>query len=595
MARYRYLKGVRKFLHRFLKNATIYLIIPSLILTIIIFGSLALYSAAFAGKIYPGISIAGVAIGGKTPKDSTFILSEKTEVPAALTLTYQDQSFKIKTSDIELSYDFTASAERAYEYTRTGNFFYDLGKRIDVLFHPESLGLITNLDNEKLAKVISVISGQISIDPIDPSVKLVEGLARVDKGVPGKEVNQEVLRAAIGEALSQAKPASLEIPVDTIDHTLSQAEADKFQAQAEKYIGKSIQMKFEFSTFSLSDNDILKLLDPKSGYKDVAIIDIVQKITVSINRSPQNPKFIFENGRVSQFQPALDGINVNGEKYKNQLTSSLDTLANSNEISLSFDIPVAKTPPEVTTDKVNNLGIKELVGRGTSTYYHSIPSRVHNIVLAASRINGTLVKPGETFSFNDTLGDVSGFTGYQQAYIISEGKTILGDGGGVCQVSTTLFRAILNAGLPITERQAHAYRVGYYEQDSPPGLDATVYSPSPDLKFKNDTPGYILIEATADPKHYSLVFELYGTGDGRTSTISKPVVTDKTAPPDDLYQDDPTLPTGTIKQIDFKAWGAKVTFNYSVKRNGQEIYKKTFVSNYRPWQAVYLRGTGSAI
>ncbi len=171
----------------------------------------------------------------------------------------------------------------------------------------------------------------------------------------------------------------------------------------------------------------------------------------------------------------------------------------------------------------------------------------------------------------------------------------MGDGGGVCQVSTTLFRSILNAGLPIIERQAHAYRVGYYEQDSSPGIDATVYAPSPDLKFKNDTPAYILIEARADPKNYSLVFELYGTSDGRVATISKPIVTNVSAPPEDLYQDDPTLPAGTIKQIDFKAWGAKVTFNYAVKRDSTEIYSKTFISNYRPWRAVYLRGTGPAI
>ena len=160
--------------------------------------------------------------------------------------------------------------------------------------------------------------------------------------------------------------------------------------------------------------------------------------------------------------------------------------------------------------------------------------------------------------------------------MIKEGKTILDDGGGVCQVSSTLFRALLNSGLPITERQAHAYRVSYYEQGSSPGLDATVYSPSPDLKFVNDTPGYILIEATADTKNYSLVFEIYGTSDGRVASITKPVVTGVVAPPEDLYQDDPSLPSGTIKQIDYKAWGAKVTFNYVVTRDGQEIINKTF-------------------
>ena len=236
-------------------------------------------------------------------------------------------------------------------------------------------------------------------------------------------------------------------------------------------------MKFEFQNFILNDTDIVNLLDPKSGYNSGAIDSFLQKVSASVNRDPQNPKFVFNNGRVTEFQPALSGVKVDGNKFKDQLTASLDILENSNDKTETFDIPVIATPPNVTTDQVNNLGIKELIGRGTSTYFHSIPGRVHNVVLAASRINGTLVAPGETFSFNQTLGDVTQFTGYQQAYIISNGKTILGDGGGVCQVSTTLFRAILNAGLPIVERAAHAYRVGYYEQDSPPGLDATVFGP----------------------------------------------------------------------------------------------------------------------
>ena len=205
-----------------------------------------------------------------------------------------------------------------------------------------------------------------------------------------------------------------------------------------------------------------------------------------------------------------------------------------------------------------------------------------------------MVKPGETFSFNQTLGDVSSETGYKQAYVIKNGRTELGDGGGVCQVSTTLFRAALDAGLPITERRAHSYRVSYYEQGSPPGIDATVYEPSPDLKFTNDTPGHILIQSFADSKALTLAFEIYGTSDGRVSTISKPVVSGVTPPPEDLYIDDPTLPAGTVKQIDWKAWGAKVVFDYTVEKNGVTTIDETYVSSYKPWQAIFLRGTGPA-
>ena len=211
--------------------------------------------------------------------------------------------------------------------------------------------------------------------------------------------------------------------------------------------------------------------------------------------------------------------------------------------------------------------------------------------MAAGRINGILIAPNEEFSFDKALGDVSAFTGYQQAYIIQNGRTVLGDGGGVCQVSTTFFRALLNAGLPITQRRAHAYLVGYYEQDSPPGLDATVYVPSVDLKFRNDTDNYILVQTQVDPDNQQLFVFLYGTSDGRSVNLTAPVVTGRTPAPADLYQDDPTLAKGIIRQVDYSAEGAKVSFTRIVTKNDKKIISETFVSNYAPWQSIFLRGT----
>ena len=595
MASHPFSKKVKKFLKYFKVNKKSRIIILVLTLIVLICAALTAYVIFYKGRVYPNTSINGVQIGGKNLQNSAAALTANVYTPSSLNLTYLDSSFKIATGDLSFSFDATASAQRAYEYTRTGNLLTDLLNRTDLLIHAKSFDLITNIDNGKLSKILSVISGQISKDPIEPSLKLINGIVFVDKGTPGKEVDQMSLSTTIRNHLTLGDSSDIEIPVNPIDHTLNQIEADNLKTRAEKYVGKSIQMKFEFNTFTFNDTDLIKLLDTKSGYNDGAISDLVQKISSLVARDPQNPKFNFEGGKVTVFQPALDGIRTDSDSLKENILNSLYSIETGTDKVIAFDIPVLRTAPEVTTESINNLGIKELIGRGTSTYFHSIPSRVHNVVLAASRINGTLVKPGDTFSFNDTLGDVSAFTGYQQAYIISGGKTILGDGGGVCQVSTTLFRAILNAGLPVIERAAHAYRVGYYEQDSPPGLDATVYGPSPDLKFTNDTSNYILIEAQANPKNYSLVFELYGTSDGRVSSISKPVVSDIIPALPTVYQDDPTLPAGTLKQTDFSAAGATVKFNYTVKRAGKTIYQKTFVSNYRPWAAVYLRGTGPAI
>ncbi|MBI2036307.1 VanW family protein [Candidatus Microgenomates bacterium] len=314
-------------------------------------------------------------------------------------------------------------------------------------------------------------------------------------------------------------------------------------------------------------------------------------ITKEANVLPVEAVFKLEGKRVVDFRPSSDGATIDIAQTEEEIFNRVPDILESKTVMFEITLPVKKIKPQVSLSEANNLGIKELIGKGTSNFSGSITNRIHNIVLAASRINGTIVLNGQVFSFNNAVGDVSKLTGYKEAYIIKDGKTILGDGGGVCQVSTTLFRSILQSGLPIVERHPHSYRVAYYEQSSPPGLDATVYSPSYDLKFKNDTGYAILIQAYADLSTATLTFDLYGTSDGRSATITKPVVANQTPPPEDRYQDDPTLPLGTIKQIDFKAAGARVTFSRTVEKDGKIIISDTFVSNYQPWQAVYLRGT----
>ena len=321
---------------------------------------------------------------------------------------------------------------------------------------------------------------------------------------------------------------------------------------------------------------------------DTAMEMIAQRLDIPV----QDALFQFKDGKVTAFRPSRDGRRVNREEAKRRFANLLPAIPASQESTIVIPVPVEIIKPTLTTDRVNAFGIKERIGRGYSEFRGSIAGRVHNVVLAASRINGILIKPGQTFSFNDAVGDISAATGYQSAYIIKEGRTVLGDGGGVCQVSTTLFRAALNAGLPIIERRAHAYRVHYYEEGGyKPGLDATVFGPTVDLKIKNDTPGYILIQATIDIQRMTLTFDLYGTGDGRRAEILNHQVWGITPPPPDLYQDDPTLPAGVVKQVDFAAWGANTSFRYKVTKDNDVLQDQVFTSNFRPWQAVYLRGT----
>lgn len=330
------------------------------------------------------------------------------------------------------------------------------------------------------------------------------------------------------------------------------------------------------------------------SYNSGIIEETVNNMSISIDIPPQDALFNFENGKVTAFKTSKSGRLLNKKQARDMVAAYIYKLAKDNSMlssKITLNLPVADVEPKITTGSSNNYGIRELLAEGKSRFAGSINNRIHNIVLAASRINGRLIPPDAVFSFNDALGDVSSSTGFQPAYVIKGGRTVLGDGGGVCQVSTTLFRAALNTGLPIIERFPHSYRVSYYEQESPPGLDSTVYSPSYDLKFKNDTPHHILIQAEADAQNLTLIFRLFGTKDGRQVEITKPVIYSQTPPPSDLYQDDPTLPVGVIKQVDWKAWGAKVNFDYKVTKNGEVINKQSFFSNFQPWQAVFLRGT----
>ncbi len=335
-------------------------------------------------------------------------------------------------------------------------------------------------------------------------------------------------------------------------------------------------------------------LTPYFRWNSSILEEKLDSLAAQIDVPVEEALFDYSEGKVTAFRPSRDGRRLNTEYARKEFTRLLTTIHSDTKFPMRISLTADRIAPTATTENANSLGIRELIGRGYSEFHGSIAGRIHNVALAASRLNGVLIKPGEELSFNDAIGDISAATGYQSAYIIKDGRTILGDGGGVCQVSTTLFRAALNAGLPVLERKPHAYRVHYYEEGGfKAGIDATVFAPSVDLRIKNDTAGYILIQTKTDTKNLSLVFELYGTSDGRRAEVINHVVSGVTPPPPALYQDDPTLPAGVVKQVDFAAWGARASFDYKVYRGDEILQDTKFVSAYRPWQAVYLRGTAT--
>lgn len=555
------------------------------------------YEAAFWKRVYPKVSVCQIDLSGKTKSQAKEILENylKKNFPREIVLESEEKKFSL--SPTFISYSLENTLENVFKIGREKNFFAKIKKRQLLLTKGEEIGFFLKLEGYLWETEVASIAGEIYVPAVEPQLRIKKEKGskqiEVETGKAGKELNFKSLNQLLMDFLAcPQEKVTLRIPVVEIKPHISAEQAEKVKERAEKLLDKKIILKTENQSWALDEEVLISFLDfYGNGFNKEKIKNYTQELAEAIKTEPKNATFVFEekSNKVTVFEPSKPGIRLKNEQASELILRGLQELETQTQVEIN--LPLEYIQAEIETDDVNNLGIKELVGEGSSLFKGSIPERIHNIDLARLRISGTLIPPGQVFSFNKTLGEVSAKTGYKQAYIIKEGRTVLGDGGGVCQVSTTLFRAALNAGLPILERHAHAYRVHYYEDDLGPGFDATVYDPNYDLKFENNTPGYLLIQSEINLKTKGLIFRLYGTKDGRKVEISKARVWDVQPPPPDLYQDDPTLPAGVIKQIDWKAWGAKVAFEYKVTLEDEVLFQKTFTSYYKPWQAVYLRGT----
>jgi vancomycin resistance protein YoaR len=266
-------------------------------------------------------------------------------------------------------------------------------------------------------------------------------------------------------------------------------------------------------------------------------------------------------------------------------------------VSLVVKTDEPQIPSSITGAEI---GVTELLWSETSYFYGSSPERIQNIQAASKSFHGLLVAPGETFSMGEHMADVSLENGFAEALIIFGGRTIKGVGGGVCQVSTTLFRAAFNAGFPIVERYSHAYRVSYYEQGPSggvdprlAGLDATVYFPLVDFKFKNDSPYWILMETYVNAQARTLTWKFYSTSDGRTVDWDTTGPTQIVSAPAPLFEENPDLAKNEMKQLDWAANGADVTVTRTVFRDGAVYLQDQFTTHYEPWRAVCEYGPDS--
>lgn len=509
-------------------------------------------------------------------------------LPQKIDLKLNDQVFSLDIASISASID-TNKIASSLLYRRLDEGIVNYVK---YFFNPKKFNLTITYDDEKLTQTIQDIALQID-KPFVPTELIVKNKnITVTPGVVGLSVDQEVLKNNIINNLMFAKfNDSILIETKVVGTIPTTSQIDATLIRAKNLVGKSIIISTTLDTITIDDQTLISWIDFNNGFQLDKIDLYTQNIAKSFTRDPIDALFKFENGKVLEFKPAQNGIIVDADNLSKEIVSSFINLEKSTEKQEKLTPSLQTIEPKIKNSDVNDLGIKELLGSGTSTFWHSSATRNINIDKGSSIVNRILVAPGETFSFIKSLGEVTLAAGYKQAYIIRQGKTELDVGGGVCQVSTTLFRAMLNSGLNITDRKNHAYRVSYYEEDSKPGFDATVFIPNPDLKFINDTNHHVLIQSILDMDNRRLTYEIYGTSDGRKVNITNYRQWDSTPPPPDVWIDDPTLPVGKVIKDEQAIRGLKTAFDWIVTdSNGAIIHQKTFQSNFAAWAAVYRRG-----
>jgi len=315
------------------------------------------------------------------------------------------------------------------------------------------------------------------------------------------------------------------------------------------------------------------------GLNHEKISEYLQTLAEEINIEPIQRRLNMENSRVVEFQSGQPGLILDIEDSVKNITQGI--LEKKKEINLT----VQKIEPESLPADAASLGIKELIGEGKSNFAGSPKNRRHNIEVGAEKLHGTLIKPDEEFSLVKSLGEVNEANGFLPELVIKGDRTIPEYGGGLCQLATTAFRAALNAGLPITERQPHSYRVVYYE---PAGMDATIYNPHPDLRFVNDTGYYILWQTGIFGD--DLIFKLYGTSDERRVETSAVKVFNITEPGPVKFIETDELTPGEKKKVESAHQGADAEFRNIITFPNGIVREDVWKSRYQPWPEVWLIG-----
>lgn len=595
-------------------------------LSLCLFVALAVgYRAWYSQRIYSGITVGGIDLSGLTPLEAAQRLSQQLDYPqrGRILLRQGEALWLASPSQLGLQFDAVATVMTAYRYGREGGLLRRLLAQFFAWYVGKDFAPQFVFDEQAALAYLQEIDRQISQPRREATLRLEGTRVIAENGQIGRHLDYTAALSALrgqlrtlqdGEVallIIEDRPEVLDVSqaAETLRGVLSEPlllvlaeESDSPQSasgQGEANSGMGWAIEPEKLATWLT---ITRVASPQGascqiGLKDDELRIFLESLAPQLARQAQNARFIFndETRQLEVIQAAVIGRSLAIEASLQSIAQKL--LAGEHHIPLEM----VYTPPPVGNEATaEQLGIGELVSAHTSYFYGSSAARIHNIEVAAARFHGVLVPPGAVFSMAEVLGDVTLDSGYTEGLIIYGGRTIKGVGGGVCQVSTTLFRTAFFGGYPILERVPHAYRVYYYEQRADgstdpnlAGLDATVFVPVVDFKFQNDTPNWLLMETYVNAAARTITWKFYSTHDGRTVTWQTSGLQNIVEPEEPIYEENPELAPGEIKQVDWEVEGADVTVTRTVTRNGEVLYQDTFNTHYMPWRAIYQYGPGS--
>lgn len=572
------------------------------------------YQSQHNDRIFTGVSALGVDLSGLTPAEAQAALEQAFSYPQTAVITLVDpatgQEWTYTPADLGLTFDAAAVAAAAYELGRTGDPAARVQAMFDTWYYGRTLSPQFTLDETQLDQKLADIAAVINRAPANASLNIAGGSADYTAGQYGRLLDTADARQQLLLALTQFREAELELLVHQTQPAI--ADAGDSAAQIQQLIGSPITFylqapldELDLQPITLSTADLSAWLrvemrdNGRGAMEHYAFLDEnavrhwLRQYEDDLYREPVNARFYFDDAteELVLVAPHINGRELDIEATIAQLQAQVGTPNRSVPFVVRDIVPVVHSGATAV-----ELGITELITQSTTWFSGSTPARKHNIATAAANFYGIVIAPYEEFSFNKYLGSISEADGYEEGFIIIDGLTIKGVGGGICQVSTTLYQTAFFGGYPITERLPHGYMLGYYRDGAGHGMDATVYSPIVDMKFINNTPYHLLIENYYDTEHEALTFKFYSTSLGRR--VEKELLPWQNVVPavqEDSWVFDETLKPGTVIQVDWATEGADVTVTRIVyNRDGVPLYGpiEYFNSRYLPVGNVYHYGPG---